>query len=356
MEQTKLPFEFTGKTTEFFGIWIVNILLIIITLGFYMPWAKVRTRRYFYGNTVLDNSAFDYTADPLAILQGYLIALLLFIVYSVSMNLYPPSQFIFLLLLLIGMPWLVVRSMMFRARNSVFRNIRFTFNKSYGQAFGVFTGLPLLLPFTLGLILPYLVFRQKQFLVSNSGFGTSPFSFHAGSKDFYKVYAIILVFMMIPLIGIIAAIAIPAYHEYIATAASNRLANQPAETPGVMFIILTQAVIMAVSLLVSLAFYAYLEARINNLVWNNIELAENRFSSSLRARDLLWIFFSNLIAIIFSFGLLIPWAKIRLARYRLGKLSMLAVTSLAGFVKQEQEKAGATGNEIGELFDIDIGL
>lgn len=356
MEQSKLPFVFTGKTTEFFGIWIVNILLVIITLGFYSPWAKVRTRRYFYGNTVLDNSAFDYTGDPLAILKGYLIALLLFIIYSVSIRLYPPTQLIFLLLLLAVMPWLVTRSMIFRARNTVFRHIRFTFGKSYGDAFKVFSGLPLLVPFTFGLIMPYLVYRQKRFLVSNSGFGTSPFSFHAGAKDFYKVFAIILVFMLIAAIGIIVAIAIPAYHAYLDAANGKAFAAQAGGSPDVMLVIITQFVMMGISILVWLVFYAYLEARINNLVWNSVELAGNRFSSALRARDLLWIFMSNLIAIICSFGLLVPWAKIRLARYRLGKLALLATTGLDGFVKQEQENAGAAGEEIGELFDIDIGL
>ena len=356
MEQSNLPFEFSGKSTEYFGIWIVNVLLTVVTLGFYTPWAKVRSRRYFYGNTVLDNSAFDYTGDPLAILKGYLIAALLFIVYSISINFYPPVQFIFILFFLLIMPWLVIRSMIFRARNTVFRNIRFSFGKRYGQAYKIFTGLPLLLPFTLGLIMPYLVYRQKQFLVNNSSFGTSPFSFHAGAKDFYKAFALVLVFMILPIIGILAAIAIPAYNDYIAAAGGKSFAAQPSEAPDIMVIIVTQIIVMFFSILISLLFYAYLEARINNLVWNNVELANHRFSSTLRFRDLLWIFASNLFAIILSFGLLVPWAKIRLARYRLDKLSMLATSNLDGFVKQEQENAGAVGEEIGELFDIDIGI
>ena len=97
MEHTKLPLQFTGKTREFFGIWIVNVLLIVVTLGLYSPWAKVRSRRYFYGNTVLDNSAFDYTAAPIAILKGYLIALLLLFIYSIAIQFFPAVQFIFIL-------------------------------------------------------------------------------------------------------------------------------------------------------------------------------------------------------------------------------------------------------------------
>ena len=49
--QSTIPFQFDGKATEYFGIWIVNILLTIITIGIYTAWAKVRTNRYFYGKT-----------------------------------------------------------------------------------------------------------------------------------------------------------------------------------------------------------------------------------------------------------------------------------------------------------------
>jgi len=60
--QKRYPVEFNGKGFEFFKIWIVNVLLTIVTLSLYAPWAKVRTRRYFYGNTVIDNSSFEYHA------------------------------------------------------------------------------------------------------------------------------------------------------------------------------------------------------------------------------------------------------------------------------------------------------
>ena len=44
-------FEFTGSGSEYFKIWIVNVLLTIVTLGIYSAWAKVRRLRYFYNNT-----------------------------------------------------------------------------------------------------------------------------------------------------------------------------------------------------------------------------------------------------------------------------------------------------------------
>src|SRR5437868_4613813 len=71
-------FEFRGSGGEFFRIWIVNIALTLVTLGFYSAWAKVPPRRYFYGNIFVAGHSFDYHASPVRILIGRMIAVLLF--------------------------------------------------------------------------------------------------------------------------------------------------------------------------------------------------------------------------------------------------------------------------------------
>jgi uncharacterized membrane protein YjgN (DUF898 family) len=40
-----IPFEFRATGSEYFRIWIVNLLLTLVTLGVYSPWAKVRRLR-----------------------------------------------------------------------------------------------------------------------------------------------------------------------------------------------------------------------------------------------------------------------------------------------------------------------
>lgn len=62
--------KFTGSASEYFGIWIVNVLLTIVTIGIYSAWAKVRRNRYFYGNTVLLGRAFEYHATGKQIFLG----------------------------------------------------------------------------------------------------------------------------------------------------------------------------------------------------------------------------------------------------------------------------------------------
>src|ERR1043166_320431 len=82
-------FEFRGSGGEFFRFWIVNIALSLVTLGIYSAWAKVRTRRYFYGNTFVAGHSFDYHASPVRILIGRIIALVLFGGYQLGTRISP---------------------------------------------------------------------------------------------------------------------------------------------------------------------------------------------------------------------------------------------------------------------------
>src|SRR5262245_59017915 len=104
-------FHFTGDGGEYFRIWIVNLLLSIATLGIYSAWAKVRRQRYFYGNTRLAGSAFEYHARPIQILKGRLIAAFLFIVYLVADQLAPVVAALMAFTFFLFIPWFVVRAL-----------------------------------------------------------------------------------------------------------------------------------------------------------------------------------------------------------------------------------------------------
>src|SRR6266700_1306924 len=124
--------RFTGEAGEYFRIWIVNLCLSVVTLGIYSAWAKVRRKRYFYGNTLLEDAAFEYLADPKAILKGRIIVVAAFAVYSVAGQINPLAGPLLGLVLLGVLPWLIVRALRFNAVNSAHRNVRFAFTASAG--------------------------------------------------------------------------------------------------------------------------------------------------------------------------------------------------------------------------------
>jgi uncharacterized membrane protein YjgN (DUF898 family) len=68
---TKLPVELHVRASEYARIWIVNLLLTVLTFGVYLPWARVRTQRYFLRRTVVAGSRLDYHAPPASHLLRY---------------------------------------------------------------------------------------------------------------------------------------------------------------------------------------------------------------------------------------------------------------------------------------------
>jgi uncharacterized membrane protein YjgN (DUF898 family) len=70
----------------------------------------------------------------------------------------------------------------------------------------------------------------------------------------------------------------------------------------------------------------------------------------------MWIRLTNLIAIVISVGLLIPWAQIRMARYQVDNMRLIPNGDLKTLVDNEQKQVRALGEEFGEGMDMDLGL
>lgn len=458
--QKTTPIIFQGNTTEYFGIWIVNLLLTIVTLGIYSAWAKVRRKKYFYNNTLIENFGFDYHAKPIAILKGRAIAFVFFIIYVSVKSTNPVIAGALLMILFLLIPWLVVRGSIFNARNSSHRGLRFDFVGTVSEAAKVFIGLGLLTAITLGLAAPYAAHQRNQFLAKGHRFGLSQFEMERVVKQFYKVYLIVF---LLPFIGILAAIAIPAYQQYVkktteishsqpaessipnvqpfapihqptnVVVAANEVAETPAESdlenkairvervysdnatavedstlsdventaqaaetaaadeiaqieeltqeeqqkildellqkqqesadtmrdifknPKALLVgVLAGLGVLITYLLFLFGFAGYLQARIGNLVWNNTSLDELTFKSTLRARDFVWLYFSNVVLIMLTFGLATPWAQIRMAKYRTSKLAIIGDVDFDQFVGDKKAEVKATGEEMAEMFDVDL--
>jgi len=322
----ELPFEFTGKGGEFFRIWIVNLLLSIITLGIYSAWAKVRTQRYFYGNTRLDGSSFEYLADPIKILKGRIIAFVLLVIYVGSDMVSPIVSAICALLLFIGMPWIIVRGLSFRNHNSAWRGVRFGFDGKVGTAAKVFIMWPLLGMLTLGLLFPLAMQRQQRFLVGNCRYGVTPFDFSAGAKRFYALAGVGL---LIALVGFGLAFAL-----------------------GLAFGPLG----MLAGVATYLSLFVYFNVASTNLAYGATSLAEHKLSAHYNYGSYAGLMITNMVCMALTLGLFYPWAKVRTARYAADHISFLAADDLDGFVADQRSGASATGGEIGDLFDVDIGL
>ena len=341
--RTEHRFEFSGDAREYFRIWIVNLALSVVTLGVFSAWAKVRSERYFYGNTRLAGEPFEYLAKPLPILKGRVIALVLFGGYVLAGHLSIKLQLATAGLIALVTPWLLVRGAAFRARYSAWRGLNFRFVPDYAEAYVRYLLLVVPLVLTLGLLYPFVKAKQKAFFVEHHRYGGLGFTFRAGAGEFYPPYLLAWITVIAVVLGLSLLLGVIAMFV---------LGNNRGEAPPVWYFY---------AYLVPLygsyfAIWAVLAAALANLVYNHTDLGAHGFRSTLQGHRLLWIYLGNTVAILASAGFLIPWAKIRLARYRAESLSMLAAGDLDMFRAESRADVDATAAEMDGLFDIDIGL
>ncbi|WP_210397477.1 YjgN family protein [Motiliproteus sediminis] len=322
------PFRFYGNGTEYFRIWIVNILLTIVTLGIYSAWAKVRNAQYFYGNTEVAGSRFAYHAKPLTILKGRIIAVVLFVAYSLISQLNPIAGLALALAILAVLPWIIVRSLKFNRRVTAWRNLRFGFDGEIWPAFKAFVFWPLAGVFSLGLLMPLALYKQQQFIVDNSRYGTEPFQLTPCGKAFYMIFVGAFGIFMV-------AFALMFGLNFLL----------PPLAPLVM-------------LVAYLYVFAFISVRKTNLIFNNSALRGGDFDFSCDWSDGSYIklMLVNTLLTLLTLGFYYPWAKVRVAQYKADHLQLNAHADLEGFIAGETENVSALGEEMGDVFDMEVGI
>lgn len=418
------PFTFLGKASEYFGIWFVNGLLTMLTLGLYSPWAKVRKQQYFYANTQLANSSFQFLATPMTIFRSRMIAgtlLIIFVVTQQFIGVYAGAAYVyfgmFVLYLLIA-PIVLVYMMSFRLRYSAWRGIRFRFRKDFVWAYRVYLApvavvgliifsitlpiyvysddptlsenlgnedtlvmdeqveeepLPLPIegdvlfeeaeeeaqpsPFTnlepthfipalvlvvvFILLLPYFSFINIRFLAANTRFGTAKVNFHAKARDYYLLYSkwvLITLLLILAWAGLI----------YLLPQGEDGAARG-ANLPVFKLVVLT-------GLYIPIS-YAYLRFKRYNLLFGSLEIGDGhrvRTNASFMSYFLLIV--SNYLSLLFTFGFLKPWVQVRTARYFLHRTQLEPNGNLDDFIAQQEESMNALGEELSDVFDLEIDM
>ena len=339
MSDRRSVFSFTGSGLDYFKLWIVNLLMTIVTVGLYSPWATVRNKQYLYNSTQFDNESFAYLATPMQVLKGRAIAFCLFILYLLLTTVSPNAAgFLFLILAALG-PLMVHLSMRFNLRNTSYRHVRFGYSGSIGKAYLLFALYPFLSIFTLGLAFPAVLKLQQEYLASHIKWGNRQFSAQLSYKTFYGAFAIyfggmIAVFIAFAMFGFLFGVP--------QTDASW------APHFGFVFGLISYG---AFFLLVFVT-----QGIVTRHIYNSVVLDDVTVKSTLEPLTFGWLNITNIVAIVLTVGLAYPWAKVRMLNYKLTTLSTDDPTSLIDTVTEQQDSPSAVAEEVSNAFHLDAGL
>lgn len=397
----RFPLRFVGSGSEYFRIWVVNLLLIIVTLGLYYPFAKVRRLRYFHGATEVAGHPLSFHGEPWAMLRGYLLVGVMFAAYSVAGQFDPVAGLVALAIVAAIWPALWHSALRFRLANTGWRGLRLRFAGTRGGAYVAMSipiALALLLsglglyeawaspelepsaepaaeaderappasapashPVTIGLLalvpvllvaglVPVVLWLLKRYQHGHFALGATTVAFTARLRGFFGV--VLLSGLVALALALLAGIAFGIGTALGLWGGPDGGGEPPSAVMPIVFLAIVGAYVLGFC-----SVGAFFTARLQNLCWNGTQGAQVGFESRLRTRPLAWLWLKNWVLIVLTLGLYFPFAAIASARMRLEAVTLVASTDLDTLVATSGAATeAAAGDAAGDIFGIDVGL
>jgi uncharacterized membrane protein YjgN (DUF898 family) len=375
--------EFGGTGGEYFRIWIVNLLLIMVTFGIYYPWAKVRKIKYFYNNTHIDGHALDFHAEPKKMLRGSAIVGVFFMVYSVAVDFSPVAGLIAIACFMALAPMLFRASMRFRLANTSWRGMRFRFAaKDLKEAYwcivpalalfllpgvliaflddgapkksaaampadiGTPVGLYVLL---LAIAIPYFFWRLKRYQHNHYAWGPLQSEYRSDVGATYKVFGLTLL-MVVLIVAVFSAIV------FLALPSSVGSTRSWSRNLGMIFGLLIPLFFVFL-IVINILPRAYFTAKMQNLIWSRTGNRHFRFKSDLALGKFMLLQFKNYLLIAITFGLYWPFAVVATKRMQLEAVSLKTRVSLDALTSAARARENdAAGDMAADIFGFDVGM
>jgi uncharacterized membrane protein YjgN (DUF898 family) len=378
-----IRFQFRANPVEFFKIWLSNLLMTVASFGLYSAWAKVNIDKYIYKSTFLNNHNFEYDADPKSILLGRTIIFgfyAIFILFYNILEIYSLAIFVVILFILI-FPWLFRQSIKFKLENSYYRDVNFSYKakviefyifaifvvlslgavvflidnlKSFINGYGRdFSALSYLFITVIMLIIPLytasLIYKEyKRILINNTFYGNRKFNVNITLGTTFKLILKVIIISAISflILGVIGGL----FFNIVSMAIDINNSSQNGN--GYQYFLIT---VTAVTYITVLAFIqGIIDGYFSNFIKNNIDIDGLKFKGEVDEMKLGYISATNALMVIFSLGLLYPYAKLRYLKEKIESTSIYCRDSNSLNVRKNRDNS--IYDEIKEFYDIDIGI
>lgn len=358
------------KAPGLLSISLVNFFLNVITLGIYRFWAKTRVRRHIWGSIHVNNEPVEYTGTGKELFLGFLVIfLVIFLPISlgaIALSYYygPESpvligyQLLITLLLVCFYGFAIYRARRYRLSRTVWRGIRAALPGSALAYSGKYLGALILNPMTMGWSRPAMNLILAEQMYNDMRFGNQPFSFRGRSGPLYARYALCWFLMLGVIIALIAGgtgLAVSGVFDNFSSTMDEFFGKQRSEGEEVAAgfaiiggIIGLYVLFMAVNSIV----WSLYTARELNVFTSYTTYPGLRFSFNATAGSLITLWLGNMAIIIFTLGILSPYAEQRVMRYFVERIAVDGQVDFAA-IKQSQAAVDSRGEGLIDALDLD---
>jgi uncharacterized membrane protein YjgN (DUF898 family) len=205
--------SFFADRGDFRRLLTQGAFLELITVGFYRFWLATDIRRYLWSHTTLDGDAFEYVGRGKELLVGFLFALAIlvpvylayFLIGLEAERLKGFASFPLIAFFYLFGQFAVYRARRYRLTRTVWRGVRFWMTGS-GWAYAARAALwTILMPLTLGLVLPWRVAALERYKMRHSCYGEVQGSFEGRGSEFFKRGWWLWLLAIVPVTGLTVA-------------------------------------------------------------------------------------------------------------------------------------------------------
>lgn len=400
---TVLPIKFKGIGSEYFGIWIVNLLLLMVTFGLYYPWARVRKLVYFAQSTEVGGYPLSFHGKAKQMFVPFIVAVLGFIAYTIAESAVPILAFAILALFALAWPWLFKAANRFRLGKTEWRGLRLGFLGTTGGAYKAIL-IPIAVGMamysvsiwlgtanpdfeglddaetkstlkTIGLVIggfflvnlalfPLFTFFIKRYQHNNFAYASLKTHFSARLRDFYWLFAKTLCVAALSLLVFASPLLILyfGFIDFPTELFSSDIEKNLEENPGEALGLVMAFMIFFILAFVFARFYfvvvsTFWQTGLFNLLWPNTKANQTRFVSNLSFRKFLGITVLNAILVTLTMGIYLPFAQLAIARVKLHALHIESDADIDSVIADVRSgKTSAAADIAADVLDIDIGI
>lgn len=363
-----LPIRFTGSGREYFRIWIVNLVLTILTLTLYLPFARARSLSYFYEHTVVGADSLGFHGDPWRMFRGYLLVLSCSAATWGALRYVPEFGWVPLVTFALLWPWLWRASVQFRLCNTSWRGVRMGFQGDLKGAYmcmapfflaiaalvWLFSATAVRTDRSAILVMAFLAFaaalpwqlaRVYRYRFTGIQFALQKSRLELDGRDLYAVF--------LNALFVIAGCSILAGIFSVGLGTAIQVL---ADRAGALVPVVGATSILGY-LIYPLVVAPYVVARRQNLIWSQVRSTRVRFSSHLSARSLVAVTALNALLITMTIGLYWPYAQMRYLRVRLESLKLQVDGDVRLMPSSRRPSSqGELGDGAVDFLGLDVGL
>ncbi len=361
-EPEELKFSYVPRS----GLWklmFVNLLLNIVTLGFYRFWAKTNIRRHVWSCVHINGEPLEYTGTGKEKFMGFLIVfgtvLLPFILINAGLNIYlgPQNpalaavQFIFALFIYVMWGFAVYRSLNYMLSRTNWRGIRGALVGSAMTYSLLFFGSMLAKGMSMGWATPVMNTVLQEQLVSDMRFGDAAFKFKGRAGPLYPTYALCWILMLAAFIAaIVAATGFASSFGNLKDLFKNAENSENAKAIAGA-IITAIALLLIVSLLVIPLIWSIYTAKELRTFATYTRFDGAPFTLRASAWSVIVLAVINLLLLVLTLGIARPFIVQRTVRFFISRLSLEGKIDVDR-IRQSEAKMLKRGEGMLEAFDI----